>query len=132
MLCSSPRIASHKARAIEVLPVPDGPTNRKAALGNGESAYFASTRLALSNPTKSDRVCGRYFSDREAGKTMLPCSALGAPVISAVPSKRLMLLPRFPVRFPYNPPGHPGKYNQRPSGPETRQTRSTCYLPVGE
>src|SRR5258706_7992713 len=47
-------MASHNASAMEVLPVPDGPTNKKAAFGNGFAANFASTFLGLSRPKQGE------------------------------------------------------------------------------
>src|SRR3984957_11077582 len=96
MWCSSPRIASHNARAIEVLPVPLGPTNKKAAFGNGLAANLLSTFFALSSPTKSSNLCGRYFSERDAGKQNPSCVdwLLLLPVLMEIPSNRLMP-PRF-------------------------------------
>src|SRR5207245_3196726 len=62
-----PPMASHRANAIVVLPVPLGPVKRKAAL-RGLPAKLAMMRLGLSRPTKSPMARGRYFSESGCGK----------------------------------------------------------------
>src|SRR5216684_3752324 len=59
-------MAEHKACAIEVLPVPLGPTNRNAQ-DLGFSVNRAMILRGFSKPMKSETLVGRYFSDRETG-----------------------------------------------------------------
>src|SRR5438445_8944517 len=66
MWISSPLIASQRARAIVVLPVPLGPVKRNAAL-RGLRAKLAIIRLGRSRPINSAIVFGRYFSDSGSG-----------------------------------------------------------------
>src|ERR1700676_4784665 len=67
MWISSPPMASHRANAIVVFPVPLGPVNRKAAL-RGLREKLARIRFCLSRPINSAMALGRYFSASGVGK----------------------------------------------------------------
>jgi hypothetical protein len=60
------------ANAIEVLPVPDGPTNSQA-LAYGFSTNFAKIFFGFSNPTNCAMVLGWYRSASDCGNGNAAC-----------------------------------------------------------
>src|SRR5438876_962056 len=50
-----------KIRAVEVFPMPRGPTNRYACASRFCATAFLSVRETWACPTRSSNVCGRYF-----------------------------------------------------------------------